>query len=256
MSNQLDNLADAESKLQQQQHLTEISDVSKGIAHALRNPMHTIGLAIEQLQNSELPQVQKNKLFSQIQSKIVQLDKNIKALLAVTSDGLQRDQTLLLSALIQDVILELKQTHNNAKGKLEVHLELDRSIKIVGAESEFRSIIHTLIFNAYEASLETINDPEKQDQDKMITLKIKTYTENELAVISIIDFGSGLTKDIESKLFTAHCSTKAEGAGMGLYISKRLVELYYDGTLTVENNLTENSISGVTATCTLPSLTL
>jgi len=252
MSNQLVKLADAESKLQQQTHLTEISDVSKGIAHALRNPMHTIGLAIEQLQTSELSEAQKQKLFKQIQSKIVQLDKNIKALLTITSDGLEREQTLSLNALIHDVILELKQTHDSAKGKLNIQLELDDQIKIVGAESEFRSIIHTLIFNAYEASLDPVKEKKNQDTDKVITLIVKTYIKNELAVISIIDLGSGLDSDIESKLFTAHTSTKAEGAGMGLYISKRLIELYYDGTLTVKNNIEDGEVSGVTAMCTLP----
>jgi signal transduction histidine kinase len=255
MSNQLVKLSDAESKLQQQNHLTEISDVSKGIAHALRNPMHTIGLAIEQLQNSQLSEANKQKLFNQIQSKIVQLDKNINALLTITSDGLERNQTLLLTALINDVVLELKQTHDASKGKLHIELELDDKITIVGAESEFRSILHTLLFNAYEASLNTNSKDNTLNNNELITLFIKTKKENELAVISITDLGSGIDKSIEPKLFTAHCSSKAEGAGMGLYISKRLVELYYDGTLTVKNNIKDDEVFGVTATCTLPRVT-
>jgi signal transduction histidine kinase len=258
MSIQLAKLADAESKLQEQHHLTEISDVSKGIAHALRNPMHTIGLAIEQLQSNNLSEPVKQKLFAQIQSKIVQLDKNIKALLTITSDGLERVQTLSLSGLINDVVLELKQTHDSSKGKLKIDLELDDSIKILGAESEFRSILHTLLFNAYEASF--ISGPDlKTDQstagkdpdDGLIHLIIKSYNENELAVISITDFGSGLSPDIQDRLFTAHCSTKAEGAGMGLYISKKLIELHYEGSLTVQNNTENDRVTGVTALCTI-----
>ena len=255
MSNQLVKLADAESKLQQQNHLTEISDVSKGIAHALRNPMHTIGLAIEQLQNNELPQANKQKLFTQIQSKIIQLDKNINALLTITSDGLERTQTLSLNALINDVVLELKQTHDTTKGKLHIELDLNDKIKILGAESELRSILHTLIFNAYEASLDMRGKDTTANNLDLITLFIKVHKKNELAVISIIDLGSGINKNIEPKLFTAHCSSKAEGAGMGLYISKRLVELYYNGTLTVKNNIKDDEVFGVTATCTLPRVT-
>lgn len=258
MSIQLAKLADAESKLQEQHHLTEISDVSKGIAHALRNPMHTIGLAIEQLQSNNLSEPVKQKLFAQIQSKIVQLDKNIKALLTITSDGLERVQTLSLTGLINDVVLELKQTHDNSKGKLKIDLVLDNTIKILGAESEFRSILHTLVFNAYEASLITDQDlkadqsaAEKDPNDGLIHLIIKTYNKNELTVISITDFGSGLKPDIENRLFTAHCSTKAEGAGMGLYISKKLIELHYEGSLTVQNNTENDRVTGVTALCTI-----
>lgn len=258
MSIQLAKLADAESKLQEQHHLTEISDVSKGIAHALRNPMHTIGLAIEQLQSNKLSEPVKQKLFAQIQSKIVQLDKNIKALLTITSDGLERVQTLSLSGLINDVVLELKQTHDSSKGKLKIDLELDDSIKILGAESEFRSILHTLLFNAYEASLISDQDlkadqstAEKDPNDGLIHLIIKSYSKNELTVISITDFGSGLDPNIQDRLFTAHCSTKAEGAGMGLYISKKLIELHYEGSLTVQNNTENDRVTGVTALCTI-----
>ncbi|PQJ54187.1 hypothetical protein BTO11_11350 [Psychrosphaera saromensis] len=263
MSIQLAKLADAESKLQEQHHLTEISDVSKGIAHALRNPMHTIGLAIEQLQSNTLSEPVKQKLFAKIQSKIVQLDKNINALLTITSDGLERVQTLSLSGLINDVVLELKQTHDNSKGKLKIDLVLDDTIKILGAESEFRSILHTLVFNAYEASViadqdlmpnpkADLNATKKDPNDGLIHLIIKTHSKNELTVISITDFGSGLNPNIENRLFTAHCSTKAEGAGMGLYISKKLIELHYEGSLTVQNNTDNDHITGVTALCTIP----
>jgi signal transduction histidine kinase len=165
---------------------------------------------------------------------------------------------LSLTGLINDVVLELKQTHDNSKGKLKIDLVLDNTIKILGAESEFRSILHTLVFNAYEASLITDQDlkadqsaAEKDPNDGLIHLIIKTYNKNELTVISITDFGSGLSPDIENRLFTAHCSTKAEGAGMGLYISKKLIELHYEGSLTVQNNTENDRVTGVTALCTI-----
>lgn len=252
MSNQLEKLADAETKLQQQTHLTEISDVSKGIAHALRNPMHTIGLAIEQLQSGQVSESIKQKLFKQIQSKITQLDKNIKALLTITSDGLEREENVSLTAILNDVILELKQTHDNSVCVLNVELISNNKIKIRGAESEFRAIFHTLIFNAYEASLDKLQHNSSVDKNTPITIIVKASIINELPVITVTDFGSGLDSDIESRLFSAHCSTKAEGAGMGLYISKRLVELHYDGTLTVNNNIEHGKVTGVTAICTLP----
>jgi signal transduction histidine kinase len=41
-------------------------------------------------------------------------------------------------------------------------------------------------------------------------------------------------------------SSKAEGAGMGLYISKRLATLYYDGDITLKNNQPTGCIATVT----------
>ncbi len=254
MSQQLVKLAEAEAKLQEQHHLSEISDVSKGIAHALRNPMHTIGLAIEQLQSDSVSKQSKDKLFEQIQSKITQLDKNINALLTITSDGLERTQTLSLSALIHDVVLELKQTHQNKNALLDIKLALNNSIKIYGAENEFRSILHTLIFNAYDASLDNVKS-KSNNKNPNLSITITSKVKNGLVVINVIDQGSGIDPKIKDKLFSAHCSTKPEGAGMGLYISKKLIELHYNGKLTVENNLINGAPVGVIATCTLPDLT-
>lgn len=246
MSDQLVQLAKAEQKLQQQTHLTEISDVSKGIAHALRNPMHTIGLAIEQLQNIDDNPKLANKLFDRIKNKINQLDKNIKALLTITTGEINREETVNLVTTINDVILELKQTYNDTNKALNLTTNLNQPVTVIGSEQEIRSVIHTLLFNAYEAH--------QQLNEDTISINIKLLKENGHAVIYINDHGSGLDKQIEANIFQPHNSNKAEGAGMGLYISKRIVELYYDGTLEIENRIENDTISGVTVTCKMGSV--
>lgn len=242
MSEKLKRLSEVEAKLQQQQHLQEIGDVSKGIAHALRNPLHTIGLAIEQLNDDQVSEKLKSKLIARVQSKIKQLDKSIKALLLITEGNFERNQQINVQTVINDVILELRQSHHIEERKLNIQVDVVDDLLITGSENEFRTLIHTLIFNSYDAC-------ESKDE---ITIEIKASLENGQLVIYINDFGSGLSDSIQQGLFTPHNSSKAEGAGMGLYISKRIVELYYDGTLTIANKNPETPSEGAIATLTIP----
>lgn len=228
MSEQLVKLAEAEHKLMQQNQLTELSDITKGIAHALRNPIHTIGLALEQLSQPNIPEELKDKLFTKVQNKIAQLDKNINALLTVTSGEIERAQKVDITLVINDILLELKQSHHTGEPSLDVSLNIDKNLSIVGSDKEIRTILHTLIFNAYEAAIET--------QVKEIVIKISAKSTDTGIKITITDNGGGLKADVEDRMFAPHNSSKAEGAGMGLYISKRIAELYYNGDLIIENS--------------------
>lgn len=238
MSDKLVQLAEAEAKLQQQSHLQEIGDVAKGIAHALRNPLHTIGLALEQLKDDSLPESVKEKLRTNVQNKIQQLDKNIQALMTLTSGELERRSEVDLRTLLNDVILELKQSHIGQDSKLNVSLLGEEHAFVQGEINELRSVLHTLVFNAYE-SAKGASDP--------IELTIDLQKTTSGIHLSVSDNGLGIDPSIENDLFSPHISSKPEGAGMGLYIAQRIMKLYYGGEIALKNN---PEGQGAIATCT------
>lgn len=221
MSLRLAQLAENEKLLQQQGHLAELGEVSRGLAHALRNPMHTIGLSVEQLKDASLPEKLRVKLQDKIQNKIKHIDKTIKALLTLTSGEIQRNEDVPIRSVIQDIILEMKANDPVITIKFN---SLQNNILVKGAESELRAIIHTLIVNAVEASTDNKGE-----------ITITLGEDNRNIEIEVLDQGSGINQSIADKLFAPHVSTKTEGAGMGLYISRRLATLYYNGEITLEN---------------------
>jgi len=226
MVSRLSQLTQAEKQHKEIAHLAELGEVSRGLAHALRNPIHTIGLSLEQLSQAELTPAQRLSLLSTAQNKISHIDKNIKALLTLTTTGITRDEQVPILAVIQDIILEYKSC-NLAGSKIQPQfdIDVDKRITLLGDESEIRSILHTLIINACEANTD----------NKAIS--ITASMDKEQLIIAVTDNGSGLDDSICEQLFQPHISTKAEGAGMGLYIAKRIISLHYHGELTVENNI-------------------
>ena len=221
MVKRLNELTQAAKHHSEIAHLAELGEVSRGLAHALRNPIHTIGLSIEQLADDELPQQQRQHLASTVQNKISHIDSNIKALLTLTTTGINRNDKVPLLAVVQDIILEFKSCQNKEQ---KFNVNIAPGIELLAAESEIRSICHTLIYNACDAN------PDKAEVNISAELSAKRQL-----LFTVEDQGVGLADSIKNKLFQPHISTKPEGAGMGLYIANRIISLHYQGQLTLEN---------------------
>ena len=235
MSQRLLELSEIEKRFGQQQQLAELGEVARGLAHTLRNPINTIGLAIEQISQTDMPQSERLELASQVRQKISHLDNSIRSLLSLTTYDIQRDQIIDLSQLINDILLEMSMTST-----VKIVFSPVQTINIEGAEVEIRAMIHTLVVNAVEASSE----------EQTISLFISET--NKQLQIQVLDQGQGLDLQIKQQLFKPHITNKPEGAGMGLYIAKRICQLHYQGDI----QLTDNSPQGCIATLTLANATI
>lgn len=220
MSLALAELSKKEQQMSQQQHLADLGQITRGIAHSLRNPLHTLGLLSEQATYSEAF-AEREQLNSKMQQKIALMDKSIQSLLTLSSHEVARDKAIPLNAIIQDVLLELSITGIKPKVVFEPH---STSIKVKGAESELRSILHTVMINAVEA------DPDAKE------IRIELAKDGHGKKVIITDWGKGIDPKIKQQMFKPHVTTKAEGTGMGIYIAKRLIESHYDGEIQFKDN--------------------
>jgi signal transduction histidine kinase len=214
-----------QQEINDKMHLAEIGEVSRGIAHALRNPLHTIGLALDKVFG-----LSPSSYESGIRQKLKLMDKTIQALLNLSVNGVERTDSIAIKPIIQDIVMEMQLTEG-----VDVAFELDiePNLQLVGSEADIRNMLHTLIVNAVEAS---------PLQSKVI-IKASRNAEKQL-LVSVEDQGDGVSKDVMSSLFEPHITTKAEGAGMGLYIAIRLAQLMYSGDIQLKN---KESIGGTDA---------
>ena len=95
--------------------------------------------------------------------------------------------------------------------------------------NELKQVVLNLIKNAEEALLEkAVKDP---------TITIATYTKEDTYILEVSDNAGGIPKDIINKIFDPYFSTKTkkDGTGLGLYMSKIIIEEHCDGTLSAIN---------------------
>ncbi|MFY9075749.1 PAS domain S-box protein [Malaciobacter mytili] len=97
--------------------------------------------------------------------------------------------------------------------------------------NEVVQVLINIIKNARDAMNEKIKDNNK-------ILNIKYYKENNYAIIEIEDNAGGIPENIINRVFEPYFSTKTNknGTGLGLYMSKTIIEQHSHGRLSVSNS--------------------
>jgi len=119
---------------------------------------------------------------------------------------------------------------------------------IEGYQNEFEHVVFNIINNAREAILEKRRS-ERGERSVPGVLSFDFYNKNGRAIIEISDNGGGIPPGVIDRIFEPYFSTKetAKGTGIGLYMSKVIVEEHLNGILTAKNNK-----DGATFTISLP----
>jgi len=104
-----------------------------------------------------------------------------------------------------------------------------KDVELLGLENELIQVLINILNNAKDELIK-INDIQR-------IIKISTFEEKENIVISILDNAGGIPDSIINKIFDAYFTTKEEsgGTGIGLNMSKSIIEKHMNGKLEVSN---------------------
>jgi signal transduction histidine kinase len=132
---------------------------------------------------------------------------------------------------INDIVVNTVEMLNPVLRKYSLHVSFDNEIKVYtnGFPNELGQALVNIINNAKDALIE--NDVAKKKIE--ITLE---QIDNEIR-LKIKDNAGGIAEDIIEKVFNPYFSTKLakEGTGLGLYMTKLIIEDHIGGSITVSN---------------------
>ena len=230
MSARLAELEAEREMWQEREHLAQLGDLSRGLAHTLRNPLHTLGLAVEELASGE---GERQELVATSRSQIRRIDRWLRSFLALGAEEVAEPEETDIGILVRAIALESVQQG------AEVLVEGgDDEIRVRVVPGAVRAALANLIENATEVS------PEGEP------VEVKVTTENGNAVVSIVDGGPGLPDAVRERLFSPHLTTKVGGSGMGLFLARQLVVGMHGGSL----EIVDGAEGGTIATMRLPLL--
>ncbi len=216
MSAGLRQLEQARRELRAREHLSELGEIGRGLAHSLRNPLNAIGLALEELVGQAPDRGRALALADGARAQIRRIDRSIRSFLTLASASQAAPEPLQLNEIADDVILEALQL---AGPGVEVRLEADPGIRLNGVATEVRAMLQTLVVNAVQAS------------PPGVEVVVQIGAGDDRIRIEVCDRGPGLAPAVREKLFQPHLTTKPDGSGMGLYLTRRLAESRYRGTI-------------------------
>jgi len=228
----LTELQQKDKLIQQQSKLALMGEMISMIAHQWRQPLNVIGainmkietkLEFEGDMNIETYKPISRNIITQLEF----MSKTIDDFRNFFKPNTGKKETSLSE--ISNKVLSMVSVLIKNKG-IQLEVQIETKTKFFSFESELTQVLLNLINNAIDALLENkIKDPR-------ITIEI--YEQENQHILKLSDNGDGVPEDIIDTIFEPYFSTKLQknGTGLGLYMSKVIVEEHCKGSLTVKNN--------------------
>jgi signal transduction histidine kinase len=179
------------------------------------------------------------KIINRNANRLNRLTESLLDVAKIESKSLRLDkEVFLLNDVIVDVVADVEKSIDVDKVRL-LFLCPGKSIFINADRGRIIQAVYNLVNNAVKFS---------ERGTVFVTLEEETNDAGQFVIISVKDSGAGIDPEIVSKLFTKFASKSENGTGLGLYISKGIVEAH-GGKIWAKNN---NEGRGATFAFSLP----
>ena len=199
----------------QQVKLASLGRLTASIAHEIRNPLAAINHA-GQLLAETVKDKADTKLTNIINTQAKRLNGVIENVLQLSRQQSGTAETINLSHWLTTFRNEFISTHKLEAYQIQFKIVPD-SIEILFDSTQLHQVIWNLCTNA-------INHSNMAHSDLMINIYGKIDPLVNQPYIDITDNGSGINKETLSHIFDPFFTTSANGTGLGLYITKEVIE--------------------------------
>jgi len=213
-------------RARQAERLAELGTLTGGLAHEIKNPLSTVGLNLQLLQEDIDPG---NPAYRRIVSRLETVQRETSRLREILDDFLRYAGKIELDRKPADLNAMLEQLVDffAPQAQLQrVQLRVKRAPDPVVApvdEKLVKQAVLNLMLNAMQAM--------DGNGGELILAAGRSPGE---ATIDVIDTGPGIAPDALDKIFQAYYSTKKSGTGLGLAMSRRIAD-EHGGTITVRS---------------------
>jgi C4-dicarboxylate-specific signal transduction histidine kinase len=241
-----ESLQRAFAELAHATRVTMMGELAASIAHEINGPLGAIvnnGNVAIRIATGENPHDKLMEVLSDIVNDANRTSAIVARIRAMTKRTTLEKTLLQFRDVIADV-LALAQ-RELAERRVQVRTELPADLPSVsGDRIQLQQVLLNLVMNGIEA----MSDVEEARRVLTIGGQRGELADQPAVVIAVRDFGDGFSREDNERLFEAFYTTKPEGMGMGLRISRSIVEAH-GGRLWA----TSNDGYGATFFCALPA---
>jgi hypothetical protein len=200
------------------------SEVARRLAHEIKNPLTPIQLSAERLQHKLAGKLspEQEEMINRSTETIIGQVQAMKEMVNDFRDFAKTPTPQLKPVSINTLTSEILGLYEGSP----LRTQLDPSCpNIMGDPTQLRQVIHNLLQNAQDASLEGARPSEPVE----VKTELVSYGEHNGIVqkavrLTISDSGTGFTAKILAMAFEPYVTTKSKGTGLGLAVVKKIID--------------------------------
>ena len=226
----VEELRQKELLLIQQNRMAAMGDMIGNIAHQWRQPLNVLGLKVQELGlYYELGELSEEHLNKNI-AKAMEIVQHLSQTITVFQDFLRLNRDKIPFEVNQIIAKTVSLVDDGFKSQnISIDLSSTGDPQVDGYPTEYSQVLLNLLANAKDALIE-----------RHVTkgrIKMHSLVENGKTVVTVTDNAGGIDERIIDKIFDAYFTTKelGKGTGVGLFISKMIIETNMGGSLSVRN---------------------
>lgn len=202
--------------------LTLLGQMTSSFVHEFRNPLTTVQ-GFVQLLRAEYPDLPYMDIIS---AELDQLKFRITQFLMLSKRQVVDQEKVVFS--LNDLLEQISAFVYPRLLELNVSLkqELEQNLVVKGVQEEIRQVIINIIFNAIEVMA---------TENSEAVIHIKGYRNDEKIVLETSNTGPKIPENLIKDIFEPFVTTKKTGTGLGLYVSKEIIEKH-NGKLFCQSN--------------------
>ena len=213
--------------MQQQSRLAQMGEMLSMIAHQWRQPLSAISASASGIYLKARRDRLKNETAIELANKIIEFSKHLSSTIDDFRDFFKTnkiktktDFNKILNSVLDIISVSLEQK------SIKLNININSLQEFETFENEVKQVLLNLIKNAEDALVEN------QIENGQIDIHIDNN------ILTVSDNAGGIPEDIIDKIFDPYFSTKTQkdGTGLGLYMSKTIIQEHCNGNLTVKND--------------------
>ncbi|MFC1549489.1 PAS domain S-box protein [Nitrospirota bacterium] len=212
----ISEIRDLREKLQSAERKAALGEVAAKVAHEIRNPLVSVGGFARRLEG-KLDGTLK-EYASIISTEAVRLEAILKDILSFVREVRMQKKVVDLNDILSGVLGLMDDEFKRAGNELVTKLDEEGVILYVDPD-RIREAVMNIIVNANQAV-------------ERGTITISTLHENHMGVLEVSDTGPGVNENIRETIFDPFFTTRTTGTGLGLAVTKRIVE-EHEGSIEV-----------------------
>lgn len=214
----------------QQSKLATTGELIENIIHQWKQPLNALGVLLGSIQMTHTLRPMNTEEMDKVILRATKLIKMMNETMDDFRNFFKADKqptSFKIFECMSDVMLILEGLL--IQENIQVVNKIDPDLKIEGFKNEFSQVLLNIISNAKDAFIERTSQTRR--------IELETSVEDDKIVLRITDTAGGIADEHLSKIFDSHFTTKKkiEGTGIGLHMSKLIIENDMNGMIEAEN---------------------